>query len=176
MRHLFMRRPNLDDLPPMPELPPGYLLREYRVEDLEPLSALMRVAFEDPQWTASRLKQVLIDAPDVRRIYIVDYEGRPVSTASARLMPEQHPGSGYIHWVATSPEHRGNHLGYTVTLACLYAFREFGCRDAVLETDDHRLAAIRIYQGLGFVPEERDPSHVERWAAVIANLLASANL
>ena len=42
--------------------------------------------------------------------------------------------------------------------------------------DDHRLAAIRIYQGLGFLPEDRHPTHAERWAIVIANLLASANL
>jgi len=176
MRHLFMRRPTLDDLPPMPELPTGYTMRDYRPEDLDTLSALMRTAFEDPQWTSDKLRRVLIDAPDVKRIIVIEFAGLPVATASARLMPDQHPGSGYIHWVAVDPAHRGQRLGTIVTLACLYAFREFGCKDAVLETDDHRLAAIRIYQELGFLPEERHPSHAERWAIVIANLLASANL
>jgi mycothiol synthase len=176
MRHLFMRRPNLEDLPPMPEPPPGYTLREYRPEDLEPLSELMRLSFEDAQWTSERLRRVLIDAPDVKRIFVIASGGQPVATAAARLLPDQHPGSGYIHWVATHPEHRGKKLGYLVTLSCLYAFRDFGCKDAVLETDDHRLAAIKTYQSLGFAPEERDPSHIARWAAVIANLMAAANL
>jgi mycothiol synthase len=171
-----MRRSTLDDLPLLPELPPGYTMRDYRPEDLDTLSALMRLAFEDPQWTSDKLRRVLVDAPDVKRIIVIEYEGQPVATASARLMPEQHPGSGYIHWVAVAPAHRGQRLGYIVTLACLYAFRQFGCKDAVLETDDHRLAAIRIYQDLGFVPEDRHPTHAERWAIVISNLLASANL
>jgi mycothiol synthase len=176
MRHLFMRRPTLDDLPPLPELPAGYTLRAYRPEDLDALSALMRTAFEDPQWSSDKLRRVLIDAPDVKRVIIIEFAGQPVATASARLVPDQHPDSGYVHWVAVDPAHRGHGLGYFVTLTCLYAFREFGCKDAVLETDDHRLAAIRIYQQLGFLPEERHPTHVERWAIVLANLLASANL
>ena len=176
MRHLFMRRPTLDDLPPMPPLPDGYTMRDYQAGDLDTLSALMRISFDDPQWSSDKLRRVLIDAPDVKRIIIIEYGGYPVATASARLMPDQHPGSGYVHWVAVDPMHRGKRLGYIVTLACLYAFREFGCKDAVLETDDHRLAAIKIYQELGFTAEDRHPTHAERWAIVISNLLASANL
>ncbi len=176
MRHLFMRRATLDNLPLLPPLPDGYVIRDYKAEDLEPLSALMRIAFEDPQWSSDKLRRVLVDASDVKRIIVIEHAGLPVATASARLMPEQHPGSGYVHWVAVDPTHRGKRLGYIVTLACLYAFRDFGCRDAVLETDDHRLAAIKIYQELGFTPEDRHPTHAERWAIVISNLLASANL
>jgi len=176
MRHLFMRRDTLDDLPPLPSLPDGYVMRDYIPEDLNPLSELMRAAFDDSQWTSDKLRRVLVDADDVKRIIIIECAGVPAATASARLMPEQHPNSGYVHWVAVAPAHRGKRLGYIVTLACLYAFRDFGCKDAVLETDDHRLAAIRIYHELGFVPEDRHPTHAERWAIVIANLMASANL
>lgn len=176
MRHLFMRRPNLKNLPPLPALPSGYTLRDYRATDLESLAALMRAAFEDEQWTSERLRHALTEAPDVKRTFIVDYGGIPVASASARVMPEEHPGSGYIHWVAVSPDHRGQRLGYLVTLATLHEFVGLELEDAVLETDDHRLAAIKIYQELGFVPEYRHDTHIERWVIVLANLLNAANL
>ncbi len=176
MQQLLMRRPNLDALPEIPPLPPGYVLREYQPGDLEPLAALMRIAFEDPQWTPEKLREALIDAPDVKKTFVIVYEGVPVATASARLLPDRFPGSGYVHWVAADPAHKGQRLGYIVTLAVLHEFVRLGCRDAVLETDDNRLAAIKTYQNLGFVPENTHESHPERWAEIIARLLAAAGL
>jgi mycothiol synthase len=176
IRHLFMRRPDLDDLPSLPPLPPGYILREFRSQDLDALSNMMRLAFEDDQWTSERMKRVLTEAADVKKVFVVDFGGLPVASASARVMPEEHPGSGYVHWVAVAPAHRNKGLGYLVTLATLYEFKQMGLRDAVLETDDHRLAAIKTYQKLGFEPENRHDSHIERWAIVISNLLNAANL
>lgn len=176
MRHLFMRRADLNNLPPLPELPAGYILREFRSSDLEALSAMMRLAFEDDQWTSERLRRVLTEAPDVKKTFIVEANGLPIASASARVMPDIHPGSGYVHWVAVDPAHRGLNLGHYVTLATLHEFKNMGLNDAVLETDDHRLAAIKIYQSLGFVPEHRHDSHLERWAIVFSNLLNAANL
>ena len=176
MRHLFMRRADLNDLPPFPELPPGYLLREYRSSDLDALSAMMRIAFEDEQWTSERLRRVLTEAPDVKKTFILDSGGLPVASASARVMPDDYPESGYVHWVAVDPAHQGQHLGRYVTLATLHEFKRMGLHDAVLETDDHRLSAIKTYQNLGFVPEHRHDSHLERWAIVFSNLLNAANL
>jgi mycothiol synthase len=176
MQQLFMRRPNLDDLPEIPPLPPDYTLREYQPGDLEPLAALMQKAFEDPQWTPKKVRAALIDAPDVKQTFVIDYRGTPVATASARLLPEQYPGSGYVHFVAADPAHKGQRLGYIVTLAVLHEFVRLGCNDAVLETDDFRLPAIKTYQNLGFAPENRHESHPERWAETIARLLAAAGL
>ncbi|HLK55252.1 MAG TPA: GNAT family N-acetyltransferase [Chthonomonadaceae bacterium] len=175
MDHLLMRRLDLNDLPPMPELPPGYTLRTYRPDDLEALATLMQAAFEDPKWTPERLREALIDAPDVKTIFVIDYEGKPVASASVRLLPDKYPDSGYVHWVACDPAHRGKGLGYAVTLATLYEFVKLGCKDAVLETDDHRLAAIRVYHRLGFQEEHTAASHLLRWAK-IADMLAAANL
>ena len=42
-----------------------------------------------------------------------------------------------------------------LVLAALYEFARMGLTDAVLETDDDRLAAIKTYQNLGFQPEHR---------------------
>lgn len=171
-----MRRPNLVDLPELPPLPAGYTLREYRLEDRGPLAATLQNAFPDYVWTPEKVQEALVDAPDVKKILVVDAGGLPVATASARLAPDVHPGSGYVHWVAVDPAHQGQKLGYFVTLAVLHEFVQMGCNDAVLETDDHRLAAIKTYQNLGFVPEYREDSDLQRWMKIAANLLAAANL
>jgi mycothiol synthase len=176
MDQLLMRRPNLENLPPIPELPPGYILRETREGDAEALATLLSAAFGDENWTPQQVREKLIDAPDVKKTFIIEFEGRPVATTSVRLLPNRFPGSGYVHWVAADPEHQGQRLGYIVTLAALYEFARMGCKDAVLETEDQRLAAIKTYQNLGFEPEHRDALHMERWAKIAADLLAAVNL
>jgi hypothetical protein len=45
---------------------------------------------------------------------------------------------------------------------------------AVLETDDFRLPAVRTYLRLGFVPEPRTPGEARRWSKVLRNLATRA--
>ncbi len=175
MSSLFMRRPNLDDLPAPPALPDGYVLRAYEPGDLEGLAALLRAAFNDTEWTAAKVHSDLLDPPDVTKTYVIAAGSQIAATASVRVLPEAYPGSGYVHWVAADPTLSGKQLGYAVTLATLYEFASMGLKDAVLETDDHRLPAIATYRKLGFVPEERHATHGERWVAVLANLMHAAN-
>lgn len=163
---LFMRRPNLDNLPELPPLPDGYSLREYHVGDEKPLANLLALTFEDAAWTSKKVRATFIDAPDVEKMLVIDYEGVPIATASARLLPDAYPNSGYVHYVAADPAHKGQRLGYIVTLAVLHEFRRLGCKDAVLETDDFRLPAIKTYLNLGFVPEHRHETHPQRWTDI----------
>ena len=175
MEHLLMRLPSLDKIPPIPPLPEGYLLREYRPEDLSALADMMQLAFEDREWTPTTFSERLIDAQDVKKTYVIEFAGRPVATASARIMPDEFPDSGYLHWVAVHPDHRGKGLGTAVSIAVLHEFLRLGCKDVVLETQDERLSAIKIYKDLGFEGVHKHHSHSLRWA-MIAELLASANL
>jgi mycothiol synthase len=176
MDQLLMRRSTLDSLPPIPPLPPGYTLREYQDGDLEPVARLLSAAFNDENWTPDQVRRKLVDAPDVRKTFVVAYEGAPVAVASVRLLPDRFPDSGYLHWVAVDPAHQGRKLGAVVVLAVLHEFARIGCKDAVLETDDDRLPAIKTYQNLGFRPEHREPMHVDRWAKIASDLLAAVNL
>jgi len=170
-----MRLPNLDHLPEIPELPAGYQLREYREGDFAELVNVLSLAFDDVEWTADSLRERLIDAPDVKKTFVITFEGRPVATASARILPEQFPGSGYLHWVGVHPDFRGQQLGRIATIAVLHEFKALGCKDAVLETQDHRIPAIKVYKKLGFDEVHVHETHPLRWA-MIAELLASANL
>jgi len=49
---------------------------------------------------------------------------------------------------------------------------ERGCREAILDTDDYRLPAIRTYLRLGFVPDNLEADHAARWRTIDANLRA----
>ena len=167
---LFMRRPSLDDLPPAPPLPEGYVLRTCEPGDLPALAAVLTAAF-DTAWDEEKVRRDLAEAPDVECVYVVALEGVPVATASARLLPDRFPGSGYVHWVGADPRHQGKGLGTLVSRRVLEHFRAANLADAVLETDDYRLAAIRSYLKLGFVPEYPDAGHKLRWARVLPRLV-----
>ena len=175
MSQLLMRRSDLENLPAVPDLPEGYTLRLYKESDLESLAVLMQAAFDDAKWTPEWVQETLTAAPDVKAVYVMEYAGQIVATASARLLPDVFPDSGYLHWVAVSPAHRGKHLGYAITLAVLHEFVRLGCKDAVLETQDERLAAIKIYRSIGFVPVHAHASHPERWGKIV-ELLAAMGL
>ncbi len=174
MSQLLMKRPSLHDLPAMPVLPDGMMLRLYEDSDQISLASLLRLAFQDEGWTPNRVTDALVNADDVAAIYVIREGNQVIATASARLLPDSYPGSGYVHWVAASPSHRGKRLGYLVSLAVLHEFVRLGCRDAVLETDDDRLPALKTYLSLGFVPEYRDASHADRWAVIQTHLSPAA--
>jgi len=167
---LFMRRPWLDDLPEPPALPPGYIVRAYEPDDLSALATLLTRAFGD-SWGEEQVRRRLVEAPDVEQIYVIAHQDRLVATASARMLPDVYPGSGYVHWVGADPVYQGKGLGALVSIRVLQHFRDAGLRDAVLETDDFRLPALRMYLRLGFVPEYRAPDHQRRWAHLLAQLV-----
>jgi mycothiol synthase len=57
-----------------------------------------------------------------------------------------------------------------VTRRVLVHFADSGLDQAVLETDDFRLPAVRTYLRLGFVPEPRVAGDQTRWSKVLRKL------
>jgi len=163
---LLMRRPWLDDLPPLAPLPDGACLRLYELRDLTALVTLLTRAFVTP-WSESGVRRELTEAPDVAAVYVVALDDRVIATASAKLAPDTFPGAGYVHWVAADPEYQGKGLGALVTIRVLQHFRDTGFQEAVLETHNFRVQAQRSYLRLGFVPEYRDRAEQLRWARVL---------
>ncbi|MGI8644301.1 MAG: GNAT family N-acetyltransferase [Thermomicrobiales bacterium] len=166
---LFMRRPGLSDLPSLPELPEVYQVRIAEQADAGALAAVLASAFV-PEWTLEHVHAKLLDSPDVVRTWMIWAGDEPAATASARLLPDAYPSSGYLHWVGTHRDHQGKRRGAVVTLAVLHDFRQMGCRDAVLETDPPRLPAIRTYLHLGFRPEYRAAGEDLVWADILARI------
>ena len=166
-----MRRPSLDDLPPV--RPPGpYRLRAYRPGDELAWVALLRATI-GPSWTERRWRAELATDPlfDPTGLFFAVRDDRIVGSACARdLDGTDRTRAGYLQLVAVRAEDRGHKLGHWLSLRALHHLRARGRREAVLDTEDHRLAAIELYLRLGFAPLPTHPTHDERWAAVLVEL------
>ncbi len=92
--------------------------------------------------------------------------GEPIAVAAA-----EHRDGGWVEpgWVAVAPAHRGLGLGLAVCTALTRHLLTSGHRHLVGSTQDHRLAALRIYFTLGFRPAYR-PEKAERWRTVCRQL------
>jgi mycothiol synthase len=168
---LFMRQPDLSDLPPAPSLEPGYVLRPAVPADHEQLAALLSEAFGD-SWDAQRVAVEFSPGNGVEATYVVAGRAGVVATAAARRLPDRYPDAGYVHYVGARYSERGKRLGEVVTQRVLAHFAAAGLHQAVLETDDFRRPAIWTYLRLGFVPEPRAPGDIVRWSRVLRNLTA----
>ena len=96
--------------------------------------------------------------------------GRGGRYRAARRLPDRYPEAGYVHYVGVRVSERGRRLGEVVARRVLVHFAAAGLAQAVLETDDFRLPAVRTYLRLGFAPEPRTPGDARRWSKVLRNL------
>lgn len=151
-----------------PDPPAGAHVRRATDDDAVGLARCLSLAFTD-SWDVVRVRSALLDAPEVVSTWVVEAEGEIVATASL-AHDANHPDAGVLHWVAALPSHAGQGLGSMVSVAALRTCADIGKRAAVLLTDDRRLAAIRTYRRLGFMPLHTDPSHAERWRTIMAAL------
>ena len=170
MAQLRMRRADLDHLPPV-AMPAGYRLRLYQEGDEAAWAQIMNTGIGE-EHTAASTRADLIERPAFRPegLFFAETDGgEAVGSACAWRLTTLGDETGYVHMVCVRPEHRGHHLGYWLTLAVLHCCRAWGMRDAILETDDFRLSALRVYLELGFVPVLL-PTHAERWQKLAPQL------
>jgi len=164
---LVMVKESLLALPPV-VLPEGYQLRHFRAGDEAGWERVMAQSFgeKDPPWSfGDTMGRDAACAPE--RVLFVACGDVPVATASAWYRPEWGPDTGYVHFVGTSPEHGGKKLGYWVSLAVLHRFVFEGRTRAVLQTDDHRVPALKTYLQLGFEPWPVEEDQRNRWRHAI---------
>ena len=146
-----MVRPHLYDVPQR-HLPEGYVLCALGQGDERQLAGLLGLAFEDV-WDERRVSAALTRAPDVNAVYGVFGQNQLVGTASSQHRPERDPDAGFVHWVATHPDSRGQGFAAALLEHVLNDFSARGYSRARLDTQPERLAAIRVYLRFGFVPE-----------------------
>lgn len=152
--------------------PEGYEIRPLRKGDE---SGHIRVMHEAgfSNWDEAQLVewQGKLALPDGIFVAVHKESGQIVATAMASHRPtELHPSGGELGWVAASPDHAGKGLGKAVSVAALRRFVQAGYRCVYLLTDDHRLAAIKTYLRLGFLPFLFAPDMEPRWRAVCEEL------
>ena len=165
-----MRRKSLQDLPDT-QVPDGFDLRSFRVGDEAGWAKLMTGAIGD--WDEQSTAKEFLGDPGVQAdgIFFLISSGLYIATATDKRVHQSE--LGYLHMVAVAPSFRGRRLGRLISLAVLHHMRERGCQQAILDTDDFRLPAIRTYLGLSFVPDHVEADHAERWREIDANLRAA---
>jgi mycothiol synthase len=124
-------------------------------------------------WDEQSTGRLFLDDPGVTTegIFFLVSGDDYIATATDKRLPES--DGGYLHMVAVAPPYRRRGLGRCISLAALLHMRGRGCQQAVLDTDDYRLPAIRTYVALGFAPEMLEADHADRWRAVLAELGAA---
>lgn len=162
---LKMERTSDGELPRIP-LPEGYSLRTYRPGDEHSLARIYEYS-DLGSATPESLRKNILSHPCFRpeRILVLEHEGQVVGTSAAWVEPSD-PGAGYLHMVGVLPEHQGKRLGKLLTLEAMRLSQQEGFSTLRLVTDDWRLAAIRVYLGLGYVPLLMHPTHRSRWELI----------
>jgi mycothiol synthase len=124
-------------------------------------------------WDEESTARLFLGDPGVSEegIFLLHMGGDCVATATDKRLPDSEVG--YLHMVAVAPPYRGRGLGRCISLAALIHMRARGCQQAVLDTDDFRLPAIRTYLSLGFLPDMLEADHAPRWHAIFAELDAA---
>ncbi len=157
--------------PPPVHLAPGYTLRPYRPGDEPRFYAVMAMA-GFTGWDDEKLR------PWIARIlpdgwFMAVHTARDQIVATAMCLHDHtdlHPFGGELGWVAGDPAHTGHGLGRAVCAAVTARFIAAGYHNIHLYTEDWRLAALRTYFKLGYVPLLFAPDMPDRWRAVCAQL------
>jgi mycothiol synthase len=157
--------------PPTWTTPEGYQLRTYQPGDESEFFQLMeRVGF--PGWTMpifdTWLQKILQDG-----LFFLIHQGTGgmAATAMACHNPTPlHPFGATLSCVGVDPEHQGQGLGYIVSAAVTRRLIDAGYKEMYMETHDWRLAAIKTYLKLGWIPFLFQDDMPTRWKAVCDTL------
>jgi mycothiol synthase len=125
-----------------------------------------------PGWNMNEFeKWCLKILPDGFFFAIDSATGKLAATAMACHNPTSlHPFGATLSCVAVDPLHRGKGLGYVVSAAVTQRLLHAGYQDIYLETDDWRLAAIKTYLNMGWVPFLYRHDMPARWKKIYATL------
>ncbi len=145
------------------ELPPGYTLRT-AVDHAAFKGVQASIGFEVSDAAWGTLTERLVSGSMVFAETSETHE--PVAVAAAERV-----ASGWVElgWVAVAPAHRGQGLGLAVCSSLIARLTLADESRLWGSTQDHRLAALRIYFTLGFHPVFR-PEKLGRWREVCARL------
>lgn len=162
----MMERDSLGNLPTL-TVRDGYTVRSYREGDAADWCRLISAGIGGNYTEEAFRQSTAGDAGfDPEGLFFAEKDGQLFGTACAVYRDGVPADMGYVHMVAVDPMHQGNGLGRALTVAVLHRLRERGFKRAVLETDDWRLPAIRLYLSLGFKPVFRHESHEPRWREI----------
>ena len=157
--------------PPRVSVAEGYTLRAFRNGELDAYLEMAHAAGFEHFDKESVPEYMAINLPG--GFFVVEHNatGKLVASAMAQHASEEmHPDGGALGWVMALPAHSGRGLGLTVCAAVTALLLDAGYKRLYLKTDDWRLAALKTYFKLGWVPFLFAPDMKARWREVCGKL------
>lgn len=151
-------------------LPQGYSMRSYRPGDEDAWAELLQINGQLGTWNRDRVEAQLEGNLVVEAQNFVVYNGQLVATSGLYARLRQGTAHWEIGWIAVHPDHQGKGLGREVVGATVRAARSLHDHPVFLLTDHFRIAALKLYLKLGFVPDYKHPSYRGRWQAIFSQL------
>jgi len=151
---VVMVRDTLDDVPDA-ALPTGCSVRAFATGDEPVWTAIQAAADAYNAIGPTRFADSFgtdAAAHRARILFVTDAGGRAIGTATAWWGVGAWAGWGRLHWVAVLPDEQGRGIGRALVVAACRRLRELGHPRACLTTSAARLAAIHLYDALGFRP------------------------
>ena len=155
--------------PPRAELPEGYVARTYVDGDDDALRQLIGSegwGMSDEEW------QDYKDRLLPNGLFLIQHAGNGSPAATAGAVHNPNPGrfyfpfGGELGYLLVHPEHRGRRLGRAVSALVVERFLSAGYESIRVCVQGFRLAAIKTYLGVGFVPFLHSEEVVQRWRRI----------
>jgi mycothiol synthase len=149
-----------------------YVVRQCLEHDLSAVRALIDSdePINDKVWESFRDRII----PGGAFLILDARSGKPVATASASHNPRatRHyfPFGGEIGYVTVDPGHRGKGLGPAVVTLAMARLIEAGYHHIFVGVQGWRLAAIKCYLRLGFVPLLHTDELLPRWRRICEHI------
>ena len=162
---------HLLNVPPEVRLPGGYALSMHRQGDESRFYEIMERAGW-PGWDDEKLRPWLSRILPDGWFAVVHAETAKIVATAMALQDRSEFGrsGGELGWLACDPAHRGKGLGLGLSAAVTARLIREGYRHIHLYTEHWRLAAIKGYLRLGYVPFLYLPEMRERWQSICAHL------
>lgn len=122
--------------------------------------------------SVTKLNEALfLCVPNGFKLILHNKSNRIVAAFMARqLSDKNYFFGGRLDWLAVHKSHRGNKLGYIVTVLCVNRLIEIGYKNIYVTTDEHRLPAIKTFLNVGFVPNYYSNQIKTKWESVFFKL------
>lgn len=142
---------------PLSQLPEGYSYHMYKDGDEIAWAELETSVeefetFEDALTYFNRVFMPFQDTLHERMCFIVNEEGKFVSTASAWFKEDDKRRYALLHWVSTAPDEQGKGLASAIVKYALSKFKtlEPEEKEIFLHTQTWSYKAVGLYNKLGF--------------------------
>ena len=164
VRALWQMRRSLAEPLPDVEFPAGVAVRTFRVgQDEESWLRVNGRAFaEHPEQGAWTMRDIELRERepwfDADGFLMAERDGRLAGFHWTKIHPAKgaEPSIGEVYVLGIDPDAHGGGLGKALTVAGLRYLAGRGVGQVMLYVDEENTAAIRLYQGLGFVRRRTD--------------------